>query len=72
METKKYYDEFETIVGDIITHSEFQKLREIDHHGNGLYEHSVAVGYYSYRVARFLGIDCASIARGTTLHDFFL
>ena len=42
METKKYYDEFETIVGDIITHSEFQKLREIDHHGNGLYEHSAA------------------------------
>ncbi|MDO9493435.1 phosphohydrolase [Acetobacterium sp.] len=72
METKKYYSEFETIVGDIITHSEFQKLREIDHHGNGLYEHSVAVGYYSYRVARFLGIDYASIARGATLHDFFL
>lgn len=34
METKNI-DEFETIVGDIITHSEFQKLREIDHHGNG-------------------------------------
>jgi uncharacterized protein len=72
METRKYYDEFETIVGDILTHSEFQKIKKIDHHGNGLFEHSVAVGYYSYRVARFLRMDCHSIARAATLHDFFL
>jgi len=71
MEAKKYYEEFETIVGDILTHSEFQKLKNIGHHGNGLYEHSVAVGYYSYRVAKVLGMDYKSVARGATLHDFF-
>lgn len=72
MEERKYYDEFETIVGDILIHTEFQKLKEIDHHGNGLFQHSVAVGYYSFRVARLLGLDCRSIARGALLHDFFL
>ncbi len=71
METKKYYQEFETIVGDILTHSEFQKLKKIEHHGNGLYEHSVSVGYYSYRVTKILGLDYESVARGATLHDFF-
>lgn len=72
MEEKKYFEEFETIVGDILTHSEFQKLKKIDHHGNGLYEHSVAVGYYSYRVAKVLRMDYESVARGATLHDFFV
>ncbi len=72
MEERKYYDEFETIVGDILIHNEFQKLKEIGHHGNGLFQHSVAVGYYSFRIARLFGLDCRSIARGALLHDFFL
>lgn len=71
MEKRKHNKEFETIVGDILTHSEFQKLKQIEHHGNGLYEHSVAVGYHSYRVARVLGLDYVSVARGALLHDFF-
>ncbi|KNZ42939.1 HDIG domain-containing metalloprotein [Acetobacterium bakii] len=72
MENKKYNEEFETIVGDILTHSEFLKLKLIEHHGNGLYEHSVAVGYHSFRVAKTLGMDYASVARGALLHDFFM
>ncbi|MBK5243820.1 MAG: HDIG domain-containing protein [Eubacteriaceae bacterium] len=72
MVKRKHNQEFETIVGDILTHSEFQKLKLIEHHGNGLYEHSVAVGYHSYRVARVLGLDYVSVARGALLHDFFV
>ncbi|MGV8906719.1 MAG: HDIG domain-containing metalloprotein [Acetobacterium sp.] len=68
---RKHNQEFEEIVGDILTHSEFQKLKQIEHHGNGLYDHSVAVGYHSYRVARVLGLDYVSVARGALLHDFF-
>jgi len=71
MVKRKHSQEFEEIVGDILTHSEFQKLKQIEHHGNGLYEHSVAVGYHSYRVARVLGLDYVSVARGALLHDFF-
>src|SRR5665647_1019197 len=72
MEKRKYSQEFENIVGDILTHCEFQKLKQIEHHGNGLYEHSVAVGYHAYRVARILGLDYVLVARGALLHDFFV
>lgn len=72
MENKKHGQEFKLIVGDILIHSEFQKLKEIEHHGNGLYEHSVAVGYHAFRVAKFLGMDYTSVARGAILHDFFV
>jgi uncharacterized protein len=72
MKERKYNDEFETIVKDILVHSEFQKIKEIDHHGNGLYEHSVSVAYHAYRVAKILGRDYESVARGALLHDFFI
>ena len=72
MRDRKYNDEFEILVKDILDHSEFQKIKKIDHHGNGLYEHSVSVAYHAYRVARILGCDCESVARGALLHDFFI
>ena len=71
MEEKKYSEEFTFIVKDIVEHSEFQKLKNIVHHGNGLFYHSVSVGYYSYRAAKALRMDYVSIARGAILHDFY-
>lgn len=71
MEEKKYSEEFDAIVKDIVEHREFQKLKDIIHHGNGLFYHSVAVGYYSYRAAKALKMDYVSIARGAILHDFY-
>lgn len=68
---RKYSEEFLEIVSDIIDHPKFQELRDIDHHGNGLYAHSVAVGYNSYLIAKKLGLDYVSVARGALLHDFF-
>ncbi|MDI3537714.1 MAG: uncharacterized protein PWP30_2196 [Eubacteriaceae bacterium] len=72
MEDKKYSEEFITIVADITENYEFQKLKNIVHHGNGLFSHSVAVGYYSFRVAKALGLDYVAIARAAILHDFYL
>ncbi|MGL4607731.1 MAG: HDIG domain-containing metalloprotein [Eubacteriaceae bacterium] len=72
MRNTKHFREFEIIVSDILENSEFQKLKEIDHHGNGLYDHSVAVGYNAYRVAKTLGMDYEAVARGALLHDFFV
>lgn len=71
IDKRKYGKEYLEIVADIIEHPKFQKLRSIDHHGNGLYAHSVAVGYNSYRIAKKLGLDYVSVARGALLHDFF-
>lgn len=71
MKDKKYIEEYRMIVGDILEHPKFKALSEIEHHGNGLYAHSLSVGYYSYRIAKKLGLDYVSVARGALLHDFF-
>ncbi|MDO4289137.1 MAG: phosphohydrolase [Eubacterium sp.] len=71
MKARKYSAEYKALVSDILEHPKFQALREIEHHGNGLYAHSVSVGYYSYRIAKRLGLVYVSVARGALLHDFF-
>ncbi|MEG0495637.1 MAG: phosphohydrolase, partial [Eubacterium sp.] len=71
MKERKYHKEFELIVGDILEHPKFEALKDIEHHGNGLYAHSFAVGYNSYRLAKKIGLDYVSVARGALLHDFF-
>lgn len=71
MREKKYQEEFEEIVGDILNHPKFESLKTIDHHGNGIYNHSVSVAYNSYLIAKKLGLDYESAARGGLLHDFY-
>lgn len=63
--------EFIDITSDILYHPMFQGLKSIDHHGNGLYDHCLAVGYNSYRIAKKLDLDYVAVARGALLHDFF-
>lgn len=60
------------IVADIIDNEEFEKLKEIQHHGITRYEHSIKVSYYAYKISRFLKLDYNATARGGLLHDFFL
>ena len=62
---------FQVIIDDILNNEEFQKLKEIRHHGQNRLDHSIKVAYYSYKIARFLKLDCESVARGGLLHDFF-
>ncbi len=71
MKERIYDDAFIIIVQDILDHPKFAKLAEIPHHGNGLQEHCLAVSYNSYRIAKKLGLDYESVARGGLLHDFF-
>ncbi|KXT75923.1 HDIG domain-containing metalloprotein [Streptococcus sp. DD12] len=64
--------EYMAIVGHLIRHPRFQKLEGIvQHHNSTRLEHSIHVSYTSYRLAKKLGWDAKSTARGALLHDFF-
>lgn len=65
---RKYF----SIVSDILEHPEFQKLKEVRHHGINRYDHSLRVSYYSYMIAKSLRLSPEEVARGALLHDFFL
>lgn len=62
---------FYSIISDIKDHDEFQRTKEITHHGMNRYDHSLRVSYYSYRLTKILGLDSYKAARGALLHDFF-
>lgn len=64
--------EYKKIVKEIFRNVEFKKLYNIEHHGISRMEHSIKISYYSYRIAKTLGMDYVSVARGGLLHDFFL
>lgn len=64
--------EFELIIKDIDNSKEFQKTKEIVHHGMNRYEHSKRVSYYSYKIAKKIGLSYEEVARAGLLHDFFL
>lgn len=64
----EYYD----VVGDILRHEEFLKLKDFFHHNSSIYHHVHDVAYLSYRISKFLKLDYRSTARGALLHDFFL
>ena len=64
--------EFMEVVGHLISHPRFQKLDGIvQHYHSTRLEHSVNVSYTSYKIAKKLGWDAESTARGGLLHDFF-
>lgn len=64
--------DYYSIVKDILTNEEFNKTKEIVHHGYNRYDHCIRVSYYSYRIAKLLKLDYISAARAGLLHDFFL
>ena len=64
--------EYKKIVKDIFRNVEFKKLYNIEHHGISRMEHSIKISYYSYMIAKKLGMDYISVARGGLLHDFYL
>jgi len=64
--------EYKRIVRDILRNSEFKKLYNIEHHGISRWEHLIKVSYHSYIIAKKLGFDYKSVARGGLLHDFYL
>jgi len=64
--------EYMEIVSDILANAEYRKLQNFYHHSTTIYEHLQYVSYLSYRMAKSLGLDYRSTARGALLHDFFL
>jgi len=60
------------LVGDLLADEKVQSMGAIRHHDDSLLRHSLTVSLASYYVARGLGYDAASAARGALLHDFFL
>ena len=65
-------DSYLRIVNNILQNEEFNKLKNISHHGLTRYDHCLKVSYYSYKVAKTLRLDYKQAARGGLLHDFFL
>ena len=66
-------NEYYEIVGDILENIEFRKTMNYKHHYySSIFDHSLYVSYYSYRITKKLKLDYISTARGALLHDFFL
>ena len=64
--------EYMSYVGPLLAHEKVQRLEGITHHihSNRL-EHSLNVSYTSYKIAKKMGWDASSAARGGLLHDLF-
>lgn len=60
------------LVKNILSNEEFNKLKDIEHHGTTRFSHSLRVSYFSYQVAKKLHLDYQEVARAGLLHDFFL
>lgn len=65
-------EEYMAYVGHLIEKPKVQKLKTIPHHYYSTrLEHSINVSYTSYKIAKRLGWDARSTARGGLLHDLF-
>ena len=66
-------DEFNWIIQPIIDNKEYQKLKEVPHHGSTRYDHSMRVAYYTYLTAKFFHLDdYQATTKAALLHDFFI
>ena len=66
---------FKKVASEVAANENMQKTKKLTQHGNvSVFAHSVAVAYYSVKLAKKLGIVCdkRSLIRGAMLHDFFL
>ena len=59
------------IVGDIVSHPVFLKLRFEKHHGSNRYDHSLRVAIKTYKFAIKHKLDVVEVTRASLLHDFF-
>lgn len=60
------------IIAPILENKDFNKLKDIEHHGVTRFDHSMKVSYYSYKLSKVLKLDYTEVARAGLLHDFFL
>lgn len=65
-------EEFLSCVADLLEKEEVQKLKHITHHYYSTrLDHSLAVAYTSFCIARKRGLNTRAIARAGLLHDLF-
>lgn len=65
-------NDFYYIIEDILENREFQKLKEIKHHGITRYNHLLRVAYHTYKFTKKHNLKYVEATRGALLHDFFL
>lgn len=63
---------FMEVARPIIEHEEYQQMRYLKHHDESVFEHSVKVAFYAYKMAYKHNLDWEATIRGALLHDFFL
>lgn len=63
---------YKNIVKPILRDNNFKKTYYIEHHGISRMDHSLKVSYYSYKIAKKLGLNYEVVARAGLLHDFYL
>jgi uncharacterized protein len=56
----------------IIEHKEYQQMKNIKHHDESVFDHSLKVAFHAYKMAYKRNLDWESTIRGALLHDFFL
>ena len=64
--------EFNWLIKPIIDNKEYQKTKNISHHGITRYDHSMRVAYYSYKVTKMFHLDYQDTTTAALLHDFFI
>lgn len=63
--------EFLDIIEPITANLEFQKLKNIAHHGLTRYDHCVRVAYGAYLISKSLHLNYVEVTEAAILHDFF-
>lgn len=64
--------EFNDIIEPIINLEDYQKLKNIAHHGLTRYDHCIRVAYGAYKVSKALKLDYVKVTEAAMLHDFFI
>lgn len=70
---RKYENiEFEEIIKPFLKIDEFDKLKNIEHHGITRHNHSIRVAYYTYIVTKMMRLKYKEATEAALLHDFFI
>lgn len=64
--------DYEVIIAPLLAHRDVQSMHLLRHHDRTALTHSLSVSKLAFSMARRLGLDSVSVARGALLHDFYL
>ena len=67
----EYFEDWLSIVDEILLNDEFQKRKYFRHHKGSLWDHVTEVSYYSYLSAKIHNADERVCAIAGLLHDFY-